>query len=845
MLKFLEPLIALINEKTKNIQLRWWLNRNYVMMSRFVVLGSVLVTLLLGLVRESGWLQISELSAFDHMIRLRADDNYDQRLLVVGINEKDIQKQKQWPLSDQVLSEVLKKLKQYQPRVIGLDIHRDLPYPPGHEELVEQLKADNVIVITEIGGGNGSSKNVPPPKNIPEERIGFNDFVIDLDNVLRRNLMYAQIKDQKYYSFALQVCLKYLSNERGYNFQVNPTSLIIGNKKFPALKPDSGGYQMNPDESRGWQSLLNYHSRNIAQEISLTQLLDHDTNLSWIKDKIVLIGTTAPSENDIFNTPFSIGQTTDYISAGVIIHAQMVSEILLAVLDQQPLFWFWANVLEYFWIFIWALTAGVLVWQLNNLLLLGSVIALMVLGLWGSSYGVFMASGWIPVIPPAIALLCNGAFVLGQKVIYSNFYDPLTGLPNRRSFIKKLKHSEGSLIAILVLDLTRFRMINYILGQEAGDEILIETARRLKPYVKSHQILARVGADEYAIALPNIEQLADAIDLGEELQKQFVIPFKSRQQDVFLDVSIGIAISEYGKNFQAQELLRDAHIAMYRARVLDKTRPEVFVRMMYTEDLKRWQLENELRQGIKYQEFVVYYQPIICFKKGKISGFEALVRWQSPKRGFISPGDFIPITEETGLIIPLGEWILKEACQQMSDWQEQFPEYQDLVISVNLSSRQFAQKDLVEKIIKTFAQINLDYHSLKLEITESTLIKDLEDSLNILQQLKNLNFNLSLDDFGTGYSSFSYLHRIPLDTLKVDKSFVSLMHEKENYSEIVRTIITLAHSLGLDVVAEGIETQEQMKKLMDWNCEYGQGYLFSKPLSKEDATELLRKNPRW
>jgi diguanylate cyclase (GGDEF)-like protein len=490
-------------------------------------------------------------------------------------------------------------------------------------------------------------------------------------------------------------------------------------------------------------------------------------------------------------------------------------------------------------------------WHSNNLLKAGSILLLAAGGAFFFAGIVFTQAGWMPLLPSLIALFAGSAVGLVQKVVYLSFHDPLTGLNNRRSFIadiqqinrKKSNNSEHS-AAILCLNLDRFKIINESLGHDAGDELLTIASQRLIAGLQGGAKLARISGDEFAISIANLPDISVATQLAERLQKSLLQPFHLKGQDTFTNVSIGIALQERGRKLLAEDLLRDAQIAMYKAKASGKSRPEVFVQGMYTQALARLRLETDLRKALKNQEFVLYYQPIICFKTGFIAGFEALVRWQSPDRGFVTPGEFIPLAEETGLIIPLGEWVLESACAQMQFWHKYLGDDR-LMLSVNLSGRQFSQPNLVEKITEILTEIHFNHLSLKLEITESMVMDDVESAIAILKRLKALNLQLSIDDFGTGFSSFNYLHRFPMDTLKVDKSFVSQMDESEKNIEIVSTIIMLGHKLNMDVVAEGIETESQMQKLRQLGCNYGQGYFFAKPLSSEDATQFLLDRKQW
>jgi EAL domain-containing protein (putative c-di-GMP-specific phosphodiesterase class I) len=326
--------------------------------------------------------------------------------------------------------------------------------------------------------------------------------------------------------------------------------------------------------------------------------------------------------------------------------------------------------------------------------------------------------------------------------------------------------------------------------------------------------------------------------VAERLQQTLSLPFNLKGSEVFTTVSIGIALSSTGYD-RPEEVLRDADTAMYRAKMLGKARHEVFDKTMHARAMNLLQMETDLRRAIERKEFVLYYQPIVSLETGAISGFEALIRWQHPERGFVPPDEFIKIAEETGLIIPIGQWVLEEACRQIHQWQEEFPQFPPLQISVNLSSKQFINSDLIAQIRRVLEETDVAPQSLKLEITESMVMENFELAVEMLNQLRALGIELSIDDFGTGYSSLSYLHRFPISTLKIDRSFVSSMTGNNENAEIVRTILMLARSLKMNVVAEGVETEEQLSQLAMLECEYGQGYYFSKPLKATDASQLL------
>jgi diguanylate cyclase (GGDEF)-like protein/PAS domain S-box-containing protein len=445
-----------------------------------------------------------------------------------------------------------------------------------------------------------------------------------------------------------------------------------------------------------------------------------------------------------------------------------------------------------------------------------------------------------------------------EKLFHNAFHDSLTNLPNRALFLERLRHAvqktqQGNyLFAVLFLDLDGFKVVNDSLGHLAGDQLLVAIAQRLTRCLKTGDTLARFGGDEFTILLENIQDLSQAIKIAERIQQELAHSFNLDGQDIFTATSIGIVLSTLDMP-QPEDLLRSADTALYRAKALGGTRYVVFDAEMHSHALMRLRLETDLRRALAesdprqtgtsptdpHSEFLIYYQPIVSLKNLKIKGFEALLRWQHPERGIVSPGEFIPIAEETGLIVPIGWIALRNACRQMRVWQEQFPTSAHLTISVNLSVKQFAQPDLVAKIRQILHDTGLNPRSLKLEITESAIMENADSAAKMLQELQVLGVQLSLDDFGTGYSSLAYLHRLPIDTLKVDRSFISRIDADSEQLEIVRAIITLAWNLGMDIVAEGVETNKQLAQLRALRCEFGQGYLFSPPQNVQAATALL------
>ncbi|HEX6650829.1 MAG TPA: EAL domain-containing protein [Pyrinomonadaceae bacterium] len=430
---------------------------------------------------------------------------------------------------------------------------------------------------------------------------------------------------------------------------------------------------------------------------------------------------------------------------------------------------------------------------------------------------------------------------------HAAFHDSLTGLPNRAMFTELLKAElENSkrlndhTFAVLFLDLDRFKNINDSLGHTHGDLLLVAFAERLERTLRPVDTLARFGGDEFAILLSGMSDATDAVRVAQRIHDELTQPFALDKNSAFATASIGIALSSSGYD-RPEDILRDADTAMYRAKENGKARYELFDHGMHARAVSRLQLESDLRHAVEQNEFTVYYQPIVSLQTGRLAGFEALVRWNHPRRGLVYPTDFIPVAEETGLIVPIGQWVLNEACAQIREWQLNSPSHRSLSLSVNLSARQVAQPDLLDRIKEALETSKLNPHCLKLEITESVVMENAEAAALMFKQLRSLGVQLSIDDFGTGYSSLSYLHRFPLNYLKIDRSFVMRL-TTDNDNAIVRTISTLARNLGMEVIAEGIETEEQHQELKRLGCEYGQGFLFSRPVNSEGVIKLLAQD---
>ena len=434
------------------------------------------------------------------------------------------------------------------------------------------------------------------------------------------------------------------------------------------------------------------------------------------------------------------------------------------------------------------------------------------------------------------------------RLLHEAFYDGLTGLPNRALLLERLGHvvlrrkrERTYAFSVFFLKLDGFEVVNDGLGQPAGDHLLIEFAQRLVSHVRAGDTVARLGGSEFVVLLDNLKAVHNTADVAKRIQHALAQPFMVDGRDVFLTASIGSTSSSTGYD-QAEEVLRDARAALYRAKGLGKACFVMFDTAMHTHAMARLQLESALHRAVERQEFRLFYQPIVSLETGRIAGFEALLRWEHPEHGLVVPDEFIPVAEDLGLIIPIGQWALHEGCRQLRAWQREFVDLRPLTVSVNLSARQFAHSELLTVVDHALAETGLEASSLKLEITESVMMDNTELSSAILLDLKARHIDTCMDDFGTGYSSLSFLQQYAVDILKIDQSFMGL--GKESVA-IVRTIVTLAHNLGKHVIAEGVETPGQVALLRSLRCEYGQGYFFSKPIDGKAAGLLLAARRHW
>lgn len=428
--------------------------------------------------------------------------------------------------------------------------------------------------------------------------------------------------------------------------------------------------------------------------------------------------------------------------------------------------------------------------------------------------------------------------------------DPLTGLPRRELFLDRLNLAldrfalRGGLpVCVLYVDLDRFHKVNDSLGSVAGDGVLAQLAHRMEAPLRLGDTLARLEGDKFVFLFDGVRGQREALRLAKEIDRALSAPVRVEDVEIYATAAIGAALSR--PDSTGEGLLRESTAAMHRVKEGEGVGFALFDPALNDRERDRMLLEANLYQAIERNEFLLHYQPVVSFETGRLSSFEALLRWRHPERGMVSPDQFIPIAEENGLILRIGEWVLDEACRQMKDWQNRIPASADISVAVNLSARQFEEPALVERIAECLERSALQSRSLKLEMTESVVMARTQENAGVLQELRDLGVRLLIDDFGTGYSSLSSLHSFPLDSLKIDRSFVNRMEFEDDKAEIVNTILSLAGTLGMDVVAEGVETAAQLSMLRELGCQHGQGWLFSKAVDHEAASSWIEAGPRW
>jgi diguanylate cyclase (GGDEF)-like protein len=458
--------------------------------------------------------------------------------------------------------------------------------------------------------------------------------------------------------------------------------------------------------------------------------------------------------------------------------------------------------------------------------------------------------GGAPALDEVLVVVRNNTErkALERQLAHQAFHDPLTGLPNRTLFTDRLEHAltraprRGVLVAVLFLDLDRFKAVNDSLGHEVGDQLLVGIAGLLRSCVRGGDTVARLGGDEFTVLLEDLATPADASHVAERIMSAMQKPFELAGRELSVSASLGVALAT--GHATPEDLLRDADAALYRSKNRGKARYEVFDATMQARAVERVRLENDLRHGIERGDLRVYYQPMVDLATGRIAGVEALTRWQHPTRGFLPPDDFIPMAEESSLILPLSRWVLTEACRQAAAWRVAHPNGPPVTVSVNLSVRQFQHPALADEVARALGESGLDPSCLSLEVTERMMMETAEATGTILRDLKAVGVRLSIDDFGTGYSNLGYLKRFPVDSVKIDRSFVAnLGRDGGGDGKVVQALVSLAHSLGMSVVAEGVETAAQRDELRAAGCEFGQGYYFSRPLPAGGVEALVTLKP--
>ncbi|PZU93535.1 MAG: diguanylate cyclase [Pseudanabaena sp.] len=832
----------------------------------FFLSGSSVYLIVFSL-RWLGWLQPSEWAAFDKYIQLRPNEPVDERIIIVGVQESDIRYLERWPVSDRVLAKILLKIRDQRPKVIGLDLYRDIPVGEGYAELEQVFKTTPNLIGIEKSIDNGGNSTIAPPPALKElGQVAANDVIVDPDGRLRRALLYPMPEgNEDLPSLGLALAFAYLKDKGIEPKSSDAGYLQLGKAVFKPLESNDGSY-INADAG-GIQVLMNYHgSSQKFRHVSIADILESRIPPDLMRDRIVLIGAQAISLNDVFFTPYSSNFTTSPVKiSGVEFQANIVKLVIGAALENRPLFRVLPDIWEEVWIVVWAIAGAGMIWIFTKrrLLALVGTIFTGAIVLIGSSYLFFLNGLWIPVMPCLFVYV--GSMLLMQSYVYVSrlqelnsalsdsikslahdaSHDALTGLPNRNLFMDRVEHAieyskrhPNYLFAIFFIDLDRFKMINDSMGHNIGDLFLQAISKLLQSCLRSIDTVARLGGDEFTILVDDIQDVSEAITVADRILNNFLNPIIIEGDPIFPSASIGIVIST--PNYSScVDLLRDADIAMYRAKALGKSRYALFDQEMYEQTLRLTQLESELHYALEHGEFELYYQPIVLLENDKLTGFEALIRWRNPKRGFISPIEFIPLAEDTGLIVAIGDWVMREACQQLKLWLQKFPDANNLKMSINLASHQIREPDLLDKLDLILEETGINGSSIRLEITEGTLMDQGEQTINKLAELRARNIQLSIDDFGQGYSSLSYLHRFPINILKIDRAFVIQMTEGGENIEIVRTITMLAHTLNMSVVAEGVETRQQAEILKQMGCEFGQGYLFSRPLPANDAEQAI------
>ncbi|TVQ59210.1 MAG: EAL domain-containing protein [Spirulina sp. DLM2.Bin59] len=807
-------------------------------------LSGILATLIVVGGQFLGAIEPLEGLAYVILFHLRGEEAWDERVVVVGIDEAsmDLLNAANW--SRQPYVELLDRLAAAEARLVGFDIlfERETPEDAA---LAEAMTQGPPVVIGAAWDNRG--RFVEPPPVLQEGAIALGHIAkfIEYQGITRQGSLISQNIPSLSYALALQWREKSIEEREKSNPPLTPHSSPL----TPPLHPTEPVW-------------INWAGREMTT-YSLAAVLAGEVEPAALAGKIVIVGTTAAGLDSV-RTPYHFNQPTH----GVYLHGAMVSNLLqgnyLTVLATNPWGWQWLIYGGMGLLLSGAIATRPMRWQLaGGMALMATVVIIAV----GALHGGIL----LPVVPPLlIVLLTTALSIFYQESRFTHYlteqsrHDPITGLPNRAAFLQSLipilHPGPPAPFALFFFDLDRFSTINTHQGHQMGDALLVAITQRLQQLMAtipeaSH--LARVGVDKFTLLITcgdRATALHYAHQFDQTLRQAYFLNQNSHA--VYCDISIGIALS-WESPPDGETLLHHGETAMYQARIQGKRHYGVFNLQLHQGAIALWQLELDLRHCLEqanqiavdhdllYQGFYLNYQPIVNLNTGHIIGFEALVRWQHPTRGRLSPLEFIPLAEETGLISLLGRWVLYKACYQLRAWQMLFPDYVPLIMTVNLSPIQLLRPEVVAQVQSILTATGLSPHSLKLEITESSLMTNGSEAIALLDQLSTLGVKLSLDDFGTGYSSLARLSNLPLDTLKIDRSFVHNLNLEPENSKIIQTMIELGHQLNLAVVAEGVETPEQLKILRDLGCDYGQGYLFAKPLESAAIESLLAADPSW
>ncbi|MCW6036002.1 EAL domain-containing protein [Spirulina subsalsa FACHB-351] len=806
--------------------------------SRFV--GGSLAVVGVWVLQMLGAIAPLEHWVYHRLFELRGERPWDDRVVIVAIDQVSHEgfTQESWSRSPYI--KLLQQLAPSQPHAIVFNLL--LLQETAEDGELAAAMAESPPVVLGVSWGPNRQLLLPAPR-LREQASGMGH-------------------------------LFYPATSGGFVYQITPQmgdipALSLSLTRIPTLAP------LFPPQPSDYPSFwINWQGdiRKIPT-YSFAGVLRGEIPPETFRDKIILVGSTATGFDTVM-TPFN----DENVGNGVHVQAAVISNLLqgnhLKVWGEGAKGLFWGYGL------LGMVLGGVLTGQNLRRLLSGMVgisVVWVVLAV-----GVFYGNGLIPVVSPLLVVGSASAIALLQhywikqaQSHYHQQYDSLTGLPQRSVLIEQIqthlaqiRNSEQGHFALLFFDLNRLGEINAHQGYPVGDRLLQITTQRLKELL-SHNghapcLLARMGGDEFAILYPQVTAPDAVLHLAQELENVLQQPLSLAGEGVYSNVSIGITFSwdvmtsppSSPNTDLCQLLLRHAEIAMYQARVQGQSSYAVFNAYLHESAIALWQLETDLRHTLNSlslntslglnqpsleREFQLQYQPIVSLKTGKLQGFEALIRWHHPKRGLISPLEFIPMAEETGLIALLGRWVIYKACYQLRTWQYSFPDFKHLVITVNLSPIQLLQPDIVRQVQGILEETGVDSRRLKLEITESSLIANADHAIALLQEFRELGVRLSLDDFGMGYSSLGRLQNLPLHTLKIDKSFVQDMKPSGDSTKIIQMILDLAHSFNMNVVAEGIETPEQLKTLRELNCDYGQGYFFAPPLTVAEVETLLNQ----